>query len=90
MYYTHKKIKTRKRHHCRVCYDLFDIGEECISYRGIEQGEGFYTIYFHYLCWEYSRDWDELMWETMCPGAISRKEILEETRTPSMALMCTS
>lgn len=70
-------VKPRKRHQCRVCGELIEIGEQCHTYRGVEDNEGFYTLYFHDDCWRYSRDWDWQDWETFYPGAISRKEVQE-------------
>ena len=70
-----KEGHPRKRHQCRVCGTMIEAGERCHIYKGVEDGEGFYTLYFHDDCWEYSRDWDDIDWETCGPGSISREEI---------------
>jgi len=75
-YISDRVAKPRKFHRCRVCYEGIAVGEACHVYRGVARGEGFYTIYFHLECWEYSRDWEEQDWET-CPGGISRNEVRE-------------
>lgn len=77
-YIDDKEGKARKLHQCRVCGDMIQPGETCRIYRGIEDGEGFYTLHFHPVCWDYSRSWDEQDWENCGPGAISRREIEEE------------
>jgi hypothetical protein len=64
----------RKNHRCRVCDEVIKKGEQCHTYRGIEEGDGFYTLYFHHRCWDYSRDWDDLDWDCL-PGDVSRKEV---------------
>lgn len=71
--------KARKSHQCRVCGEQIKPGESCVIYRGVEPGEGFYTLHFHQICWDYSRDWEDQDWETFGPGAVSRKEIEIET-----------
>lgn len=73
-YISDKVGKVRKAHQCRVCGDKIEVGEECHIYRGVAD-DGFYTGYFHDICWDYSRDWDELDWETCSPGSISRNDI---------------
>ena len=73
-----KQGKPRKRHICRVCGEFIEVGEQCHIYKGVEEGEGFYTLYFHNECWDYSRDWDENDWDTCGPGSISREEIRAE------------
>ena len=70
--------RIRKDHECRVCGEIIKKGSECYIYRGVEDGAGFYSIYFHFECREYSYDWVECDWETMLPGSISRDEIREE------------
>ena len=76
-YISDKVVKPRKPHRCRVCWDGIEAGEACHTYRGVESSEGFYTIYFHPECWEYSRDWEDQDWEN-CPGGISRGEVQRE------------
>lgn len=77
-YISDKQGKPRKRHQCRVCGEIIDAGEQCHIYKGVENGDGFYTLYFHNDCWDYSRDWGDIDWETFGPGEISRKKIQEE------------
>ena len=74
-YISDKLGKPRKRHQCRVCGTVIEAGEQCHIYKGVEDGEGFYTLYFHPDCWDYSRDWDDMDWDTCSPGAVSRQEI---------------
>ncbi len=76
-YIADKVVKVRKRHQCRVCGEWIEKGDSCRLYRGVETGEGFYTIYFHHQCWEHSRDWD-MDWESISPGEISREEIARD------------
>ena len=70
--------KPRMSHQCRVCGDIIQAGESCEIYRGVEDGVGFYTLYLHQDCHEYTADWDDTDWETMAPGRISRDEIRAE------------
>lgn len=70
-----KAAKVLKSHQCRVCGDHIEKGETCHIYHGVEDGEGFYTSYFHPECWDLTRDWDDVDWETMKPGDISRNEV---------------
>ena len=76
VHYSDKLVIPKKMHTCRVCGEIIKSGEQCHLYKGIE--DGFYTIYFHNECWDYSRDWEENDWETCSPGEISRKEIKDE------------
>lgn len=46
-YVDDKEGKARKSHQCRVCGDMIQPGETCRIYRGVEDGEGFYTLHFH-------------------------------------------
>ena len=78
VYISDKQGKPRKRHSCRVCGTMIEVGEPCRIYKGVESGEGFYTLYFHDECWSYSRDWDDQDWEMCGPGAVSRNEIRAE------------
>ena len=75
--------KVRKRHLCRVCGEVIAAGEECHIYRGVEDGEGFYTIYFHDECWVGSRDWDEMDWEEMWSGEVPREEMRKAAKAES-------
>ena len=77
-YISEKLIIPRRSHKCRICGEKIGKGETCYRYVGVEEGIGFYTLYGHIECWEYSRDWDVDDWETMTPGAVSREEILNE------------
>ena len=72
-YISQKLIKPRKPHPCRVCGTEISISEQCISYTGVD--DVIYTIYFHFECWDFTRDWDESDWETYSPGFIGRKRI---------------
>lgn len=77
-YIESRVIKPRKPHQCRICGEIIGKGESCYSYRGIESGEGFYTIYFHHECFDYANKFirnDE--WEFL-PGSITRQDVLEE------------
>jgi hypothetical protein len=68
-----------KPHRCRVCDEMIKKGEECHTYRGIERGEGFYTLYFHNECWVYSREWESSDWDIL-PGSVTRKEVRKEIK----------
>ena len=72
----------RKPHQCRVCGDEIPAKAECMIYRGVENGVGFYTSYFHLLCWDYSRDWEDYEWESISPGCVSREEMRREVGLP--------
>lgn len=74
-----KSIIARKRHICRVCGTGIDAGERCHAYRGVESGEGFYSLHFHAECWDYSRDWDACDWESHSPGNVSRDEVIRDS-----------
>jgi len=75
--------KPRKAHWCRVCGEMIAASETCHIYRGVADGEGFYTLYFHPDCWEYSRGWDGADWECASPGDVSRREVREWLETES-------
>lgn len=79
-YISDKVGKARKSHECRVCGDIIQPGEACHIYKGVEDGEGFYTLHFHPICWDYSRNWEDQDWESCGPGSISRKEVEEEMK----------
>ena len=68
--------KVHKPHSCRICDERIEKGEKCHIYKGVEDGEGFYTLWFHHECWNYSRDFDWWDWESIFPGDVSRKEVL--------------
>ena len=74
-YISDKIGKPRSKHLCRVCNEILPVGEKCHIYKGVEQGEGFYTLYFHTECWNHSRDWYESDWDIITPGDVSRKEV---------------
>jgi len=70
-------ITVRKPHPCRVCNDTIEKDEKCHATTCVDE-KGFFTGYFHKICYEYTADWDSNEWETMVPGSIGRKEIIEE------------
>lgn len=75
--------KARKPHNCRVCDERIEKGELCHIYKGVESGEGFYTLHFHLDCWDHSRSWDYWDWDRHMPGDVSRKEVQEIQSTPT-------
>ena len=78
-YISDKVVKVRKPHQCRICGEIINKDEICVSYRGVEKDIGFYTIYFHHECFDYSNryiKYDE--WDYLTPGNITRQEVLEE------------
>lgn len=74
-------VKTRKGHRCRICDGEIPKGSKVYMFTGIDE-EGFYTIYFHDLCREYSKDFDETDWEFSAPGSVSYSEVVEYMTTP--------
>ena len=79
-YISDKQGKPRKSHCCRVCDEAIEAGELCHIYKGVESGEGFYTLYFHLDCWKHSGQWDWWDWDRSLPGDITRKEVQEFER----------
>ena len=70
--------KIRKNQQCRVCGETLLSGSEAIIYKGVDKEIGFFTVYFHSECRDYSSCWCEDDWETYSPGScITRKEVLE-------------
>ncbi|MCK5644294.1 MAG: hypothetical protein KAJ19_26075 [Gammaproteobacteria bacterium] len=72
------QVKTLKSHECRVCGETIPAGVQCHRYTGIDDDIGFFSVWFHHECWEYSIHWDETEWENCIPGAVSRAEIAAE------------
>jgi len=66
-----------------VCGEAINKGEKQITRTGVESGEGFCRMHFHLECEEYSRDWDNMDWESHTSGAISRKEVLASFYPPN-------
>lgn len=75
-----REIKVRKQHRCRVCDEAIPGGAICHEYRGVDSEDGFYTIYFHLDCWDYSRDWDDNTWDSSTPGSVSHEEVRQELK----------
>ena len=68
-----KTIIPRKPHRCALCDETVD--KTCIASRNIEWGRGFYTLYFHPECRDYTNDWEPWTEYNACNGGISRKEV---------------
>lgn len=74
-YISDNVCRVRKPHYCRVCGEKIKKDESCHANRFVEDGVGFYTLYFHHKCWGYSKDWDYDDWEMCAPGDVTRKEV---------------
>ena len=75
--YFPKLCKPRKRHRCRLCWQIIEINEPCCRWSGIEPGEGYRTEHAHPECYQDTLDqnWDEMDWECCMPGDLERPTI---------------
>lgn len=64
-------VKTRKRHHCRVCGEGIAVGETCIRRTGFDC-DGPWTIHMHPECEALTKVWDSMDWESISPGECKR------------------
>lgn len=74
MSWTHiedKQTRARKNHRCYLCGKAIEKGSTYLSRTGVNE-DGFITARFHPSCEEYTRDWDEMDWETFTPGDLAQ------------------
>lgn len=69
--------KIRKPHQCHVCGETMSSTAEAVIYKAVDKELGFFTLYFHIECREYSSCWCNDDWETYSPGTITRKDVLD-------------
>lgn len=74
-YLSHTRVRAaRKVHRCYVCGERIEVGMPYYRYTGADYGS-IYCMHFHAECWAYTRNWDDMDWETFSSGECSRMEI---------------
>lgn len=69
-----RNVSIRKSHRCRICHDGIDPPAQCISLRCLGD-DGYYTLYLHDDCDDYSASWDDDDWGNSNPGSVGREEV---------------